>query len=111
MQWAVSANDVPVAEALIDAGAPIDGVNDDRRPLAQALFYGQAAAAELLVRRGATIDLEFAAGLGRVDLLQTFFDAAGNLLPTAGWHHPSTNEVIPAAPGAAPELLEQALVY
>lgn len=111
LQWAVSANDVAVAEALIDAGASVDGVNDDRRPLAQALFYGQLAAAELLVRRGATIDLEFAAGLGRLDLLQTFFDAAGNLLPTAGWHHPPTNQVILAPDGAASELLEQALVY
>ena len=111
LQWAVSANDVAVAEALIDAGAPVDGVNDDRRPLAQALFYRQLAAAELLVQRGATIDLEFAAGLGRVDLLQTFFDAGGNLLSTAGWHHPPTNQTIPAAPGAETELLEQALVY
>ena len=111
LQWAVSANDVAVAEALIDAGAPVDGVDDDRRPLAQALFYRQLAAAELLVRRDATIDLEFAAGLGRVDLLQTFFDAAGNLLPIAGWHHPPTNEVILASEGAASELLEQALVY
>lgn len=111
LQWAVSANDVAVAEALIDAGAPVDGVDDDRRPLAQALFYRQLAAAELLVRRGATIDLEFAAGLGRVDLLQTFFDAVGHLLPTAGWHHPPTNEVILVAEGATSELLEQALVY
>ncbi len=111
LQWAVSANDVAVAEALIDAGAPVDGVNDDRRPLAQALFYGQLAAAELLVRRGATIDLEFAAGLGRVDLLQTFFDAEGHLLPTASWHHPPTNEVVVAPEGAGSELLEQALVY
>lgn len=67
LQWAVSANDVAVATALLAAGAAVDGPQGDGRPLSQALFYGQRAAAELLVQHGAQLTLAFAAGLGRVD--------------------------------------------
>lgn len=84
LQWAASCNDSVMAELLIDAGASIDGFNDDRRPLTQALWYGCQQVAETLVRRGATLDLELAAGLGRTDLLPTFFDVDGSLLPSAG---------------------------
>lgn len=88
LPWAASRDDAALAEFLIDAGEPVDGLDDDRRPLAQALWYGCQQVAEVLVRRGATPDLELAAGMGRTDLLPTFFDADGNLLPTAGRHHP-----------------------
>jgi uncharacterized protein len=111
LQWAVSANDIAVAEALIQAGAAVDGVGN-RPPLAQALFYNQLDAAELLVRHGAGVGLEFAAGLGRVELFERFFDAEGHLTPAAGVHHPPVNTPVPPA-SAEPqaELLEQALVY
>lgn len=112
LQWAVSANDVAVAEALLDAGASVDGRDGDGRPLAQALFYGQMAAAELLVRRGGRITLEFAAGLGHVAYIARCFDVNGRLTPEAGRHHPPVNLFVPPTtlvPHA--ELLEQALVY
>jgi|GEM_PF-578070 len=112
LQWAVSANDVVVAAALLTAGAAVDGPRGDGRPLAQALFYGQRAAAELLLQHGARLTLACAAGLGRVDYVEQCFDSEGQLLPDAGQHVPPVNQ--PIAPAdAAPysELLEQALVF
>lgn len=112
LQWAVSANDVAVAAALLEAGAAVDGPAGDGRPLSQALFYGQRAAAELLVRRGARITLPSAAGLGRVDLIERCFDPQGRLLPEAGAHVPPVNQFEPSsAPEPRAELLAQALVY
>lgn len=111
LQGAVSCYDAALTDLLVEAGSPVNGLNDDRRPLAQALFYGADEAAAVLVRHGAKIDLEFAAGLGRLDLLPTFFDAGGNLLPTAGAHHPPVNDPVPPDEKAGPELLDQALAY
>ena len=111
LQEAISCYDNALTELLIEAGAPVDGVDDDRRPMAQALFYEAREAMKLLVERGATIDLEFAAGLGRVDLIPGFFDENGELLPSAGTHHPPVSRLEPPAATAPSELLEQALVY
>ena len=110
LQWAASCDDVILAELLIDAGTPVDGLNDDRRPLTQAIWYECQKVAETLVRRGAALDLELAAGMGRADLLPSFFNANGSLLPSAGRHHPPVNASVPAEK-ASSELLEQALVY
>ena len=104
---AVSCYDFSLTELLVEAGASPDGVGDDRRPMAEALFYNSPIAAKVLVDHGATIDLEFAAGLGRMDLMPAFFDAHGNLLPSAGTHHPPVAPV----PIAENELLDQALAY
>lgn len=110
LQWAASCDDSSLADLLIDVGTPVDGLDDDRRPLAQAIWYECQQVAETLVRRGATLDLELAAGMGHVDLLPTFFDANGGLLPHAGRHHPPMNA--PTLPEQlSNELLEQALVY
>jgi uncharacterized protein len=112
LQEAVSCYDAALTELIVEAGASPDGVDDDRRPMAEALFYKSPLAAKALVDHGATIDLEFAAGLGRMDLMPTFFDADGKLLPSAGTHHPPvTPAPIQPEPGAGNELLEQALVY
>ena len=112
LQWAVSANDVAVAEALLAAGAAVDGPNGDGRPLSQALFYGQRAAAELLLRHGARLTLAFAAGLGQVDRMAQCFDAEGRLLAAAGRHVSPVNQfVAPSGDALQEELLEQALVY
>ncbi|MFC6229799.1 ankyrin repeat domain-containing protein [Paenibacillus allorhizosphaerae] len=110
LQWAVSANDVAMAELLIDCGAAVDGLNGDLRPLAQALFYGCREAAEMLVRRGATVTLEFAAGLGLTGMLPRFFGTDGCLLPSAGAHTaPVKNAIRPDTTGD--ERMEQALIY
>jgi len=111
VQEAASCYDAALTELLVEAGASPDGLDDDRRPMAEALFYQADAAAKVLADHGATIDLEFAAGLGRMDLMPAFFDAGGKLLPSAGPHHPPVSEPLPPEPGAGNELLEQALVY
>jgi ankyrin repeat protein len=111
LQEAVSCYDSALTELLIEAGASVNGLDDDRRPLAQALFYGAGDAAKVLIEKGAVIDLEFAAGLGRADLIPTFFDSEGALLPAAGSHHPPVDRPVPPADDAPSELLEQALVY
>lgn len=64
LQWAASSNDVSMAEMLIKSGASVNGLDNDFRPLAQALYYGWLDVAEMLVKQGATVTLEFAAGLG-----------------------------------------------
>jgi uncharacterized protein len=111
LQEAASCYDGALCELIVEAGASPDGLNDDRRPLAEALFYVAPTAARALVDHDATIDLEFAAGLGRMDLMPTFFDADGKLLPSAGTHHPPVDNPQPPEPGAGNELLEQALAY
>lgn len=110
LQWAVSSNDVAMAEFLIDSGASVNGLHNDLRPLAQALFYRCIEVAEVLVKRGANMTLEFAAGLGRIDLMQKFFHADGQLIPNASSHTEPINKAI--QPQASKnELLEQALIY
>ena len=87
LQWAASSDDVVLAELLLDAGTPVDGVGGDLRPLTQAIWYECPQVASLLVRRGATLDLELAAALGRMDRLATCFDADGRLFADACRHH------------------------
>ncbi len=62
LQEAASCYDAALCELIVEAGASPDGLNDDRRPMAEALFYRAPAAATVLADHGATIDLEFAAG-------------------------------------------------
>jgi ankyrin repeat protein len=47
------------------------------------LANGRLEAAEYLATRGATLDLEGAAGVGRLDLVRSFFNADGTLTATA----------------------------
>ena len=78
-------------EALIDLllahGAHIDHPGSaghaHRLLVNSCLANGRASAAEHLVRRGAPLDLEGAAGLGRLDILASYFDADGRLEPIA----------------------------
>ena len=66
-----------LAETLLDAGAAIDGPQDDGAPLRMALQFGYTETAQTLERRGARVDaLDLAAGLGRVELLQDLWERA-----------------------------------
>ena len=104
LQWAASSDDVVLAELLLDAGTPVDGVGGDLRPLTQAIWYECPQVAALLVRRGATLDLELAAALGQMDQLATCFDADGRLRPFACRHHHD-------AVKSSTELLVEALCF
>ncbi len=77
-------DNVAVAEALLDAGAPIDG-EGRWSPLEEALYFGQFGMVAMLVKRDAPVhNLRIAAGLGRVDCLEGFFTPGGELKPEAG---------------------------
>jgi ankyrin repeat protein len=81
---AISFDVIDAVAALLDGGAAIDGVDGDSVPMAYAMHFGFVEVAELLGRRGAKRDLRFAAGLGELDVVKSWFDADGSLKPGAG---------------------------
>ncbi len=74
---AVTWNDVSSATLLIECAALPDGVRDDKWILANALMFRKADTAALLVANGASRDRAMAAGVGRMDLVESKFDAHG----------------------------------
>jgi ankyrin repeat protein len=69
---------------LLDRGAAIDGTGG-WTPLEEALYWNSQAAIALLLDRGAAIqNLRLAAGLGRTDLIENYFNDDGSLKPEAG---------------------------
>lgn len=81
---AISFNAVRVVEALLDSGAAVDGVDGDGVPMAYAMHFGFTGIGELLAQRGAKLDLRFAAGLGRIELVKSWFNPDGSLKAGAG---------------------------
>ena len=72
------------AELLLDRGAAIDGTGG-WSPLEEALYWNSQNMIALLRERGAKItNLRTAAGLGRTDLIESYFNADGSLKPEAG---------------------------
>jgi ankyrin repeat protein len=65
-------------QLLLDRGATID-----TRDVVSCLRNGRGPAAEYLAERGARLDLEGAAGVGRIDVVQSFFNPDDSLKPTA----------------------------
>jgi ankyrin repeat protein len=79
-----SIGNVKVGEFLLDAGAAVDGTGG-WSPLEEALYWGNEEFVEMILARGGRVrNLRTAAALGRMDLLQSFFDDDGNLKPNAG---------------------------
>lgn len=104
-------------ELLLKAGASpfAQAYGDGGTPLAIALFWGHRVLAERLAKPVvAPSNLRVAAGLGRLDLMQAFFDSHG-LRAQAGWHrefHRPHSGFPPWRPGDAPaEILAEALTY
>jgi ankyrin repeat protein len=65
-----------IAEILIAAGAPVNPRSVwSRPPLHRAVIRGSRAVADVLLGHGAPLDLWSAAGLGRLDAVQTFWNA------------------------------------
>ncbi|HET9524892.1 MAG TPA: ankyrin repeat domain-containing protein [Pyrinomonadaceae bacterium] len=72
------------AELLLDHGAAIDGTGG-WSPLEEALYWNSKNVIALLLERGAKVqNLRTAAGLGRTDLIESYFNADGTLKPEAG---------------------------
>jgi ankyrin repeat protein len=76
---AEAGNQIELMDILIDHGASVDGIPGGWNPLIAALHNGRGRAAVHLAKRGAKLDLEGAAGTGRLAALKTFFDRNGLL--------------------------------
>ncbi|PWT93444.1 MAG: hypothetical protein C5B55_04605 [Blastocatellia bacterium] len=73
-----------VAELLLNCGAAINGTVD-WSPIEEALYWNSRDVLALLLDRGAAVqNLRTAAGLGRTDLIEAYFNADGTLKPDAG---------------------------
>ncbi len=87
LHWAASSDDLELIELLLDAGATIDidgGVVSNGTPLWDAIIFRRVNAANLLIDRGSAVNLMIAAGAGRRDLIEQFFDEEGNVTKSAG---------------------------
>lgn len=76
----------PLLQILLDHGASIDKPNlagNKQLLVIACLANGRPRAGEYLATHGAKLDLEGAAGLGRIDMVKTFFRADGSLKPPA----------------------------
>ena len=73
---------LPLMGVLMDYGAIVDGP-DGGSEVNGALANGRGDAAQFLANRGAKLDLEGAAGVGRLDVVKTFFTDSGKLKSTA----------------------------
>lgn len=81
---AASIDNRAVAELLLDRGAALDG-NGGWSPLEEALYWNSQDVIALLLERGAKVqNLRTAAGLGRSDLIEGYFNEDGSLKPEAG---------------------------
>lgn len=73
-------------QILIDRGAEIEraGSGDNGQGIIEAcLWNGRGRAAAFLASRGAQLNLETAAGIGRIDAVKSFFSDDGKLKPFA----------------------------
>ena len=73
---------LPLMDVFIDHGAIIDGP-DGGSEVNGCLHNGRGEAAEFFASRGALLDLEGAAGVGRLDVVKSFFNDDGSLKPSA----------------------------
>jgi ankyrin repeat protein len=73
---------IPLMELLIERGAIIDGP-DGYSGVNGCLQNGRGEAAEFLANRGARLELEGAAGVGRLDIVRSFFSEDCDLKPPA----------------------------
>ena len=81
---AASIDNRAAAELLLDHGAAIDGTGG-WTALEEALYWNSRNVLPLLLERGAKVqNLRTAAGLGRTDLIESYFNADGSLKAEAG---------------------------
>ncbi len=87
LHWAAEKNYCELAELLVNAGANIDAeVTWGMTPLQWAANMGSRDVAEILLAHGARPQLNMwcAAGLGMLDVVQSFWDSPNTLKPGAG---------------------------
>jgi hypothetical protein len=79
---------ISLLERLIAAGAEIDvfdAAGNRQRAVVGCLANGRPEAANWLAGHGALLDLEAAAGVGRLDIVESFFGSDGKLKDAAVW--------------------------
>lgn len=115
LHWAVEKNNAELAEVLIAAGADLNAeVSWGMTPLAWAANMGSREAAEILLKHGARPQLNMwcAAGLGMLDVVESFWDNPNTLKPNAGQTHSrdlrNGNWVKAAPPESYEELVSKA---
>jgi hypothetical protein len=74
---------VPLLELLLARGASIDGAPGGWNIVNACLANGRKLGSEFIASRGARLDLEGASGVGRLDLVESFFHEDGSLKPNA----------------------------
>lgn len=90
LHWAAEKNYPELAELLLSAGADINAeISWGMTPLQWAANMGSRQVAEVLLAHGATPQLNMwaAAGLGMLDVVQSFWDSPNTLNPGAGQPH------------------------
>ena len=70
-------------DLLLKAGARVDGAPGGWNPVVAALHNGRGEAAVFLAGRGASLDLEGAAGIGHVDIMTLYITDDGILMAGA----------------------------
>jgi len=80
---AVAGVQIALLDILLKYGASVDGIPGGWNPLIAALHNGRGEAAAHLAKRGARLDLEGAAGVGRLEAVKSFFNEDGNLKANA----------------------------
>jgi hypothetical protein len=70
---------IKLLKVLLKHGASVEGIPGGWNPLCAALHNGRGEAAAFLAKCGACLDLEGAAGVGRLDVVKGFFKRDGSL--------------------------------
>lgn len=77
-------DNVEIVALLLDHGAEINGTSS-WSPLEEALYWNNKGVIDLLLERGASVhNLRTAAALGRLDLIESFFNSDDSLKREAG---------------------------
>jgi Ankyrin repeats (3 copies) len=74
---------IELLKVLLKYGGSVDGLPGRWNPLIAALHNGRPEAAAYLAKRGARLDMEGAAGVGRLDVVKGFFKKDGSLKASA----------------------------
>ncbi len=101
-------DNVEIVRLLLDRGGAINGTGSWSL-LEEALYWGNRKVIDLLLERGASLhNLRIAAGLGRTQLIESFFNSDGTLKPKAGRIDWPFTELARAKSGIGQELRAKA---